>query len=52
MYDEINASAKNAKHEMQILRESMEGLECDVLMLSDGKVGPSWGELSKYADPS
>lgn len=51
VYDEINVSAKNVKHEMQVLRECMEAIPLDVLMLSDGKTGPSWGELAKYVDP-
>lgn len=52
VYDEINVSAAKAKmrHEMQVLRESMECLEFDVPMLSDGKIGPTWAALTKYED--
>lgn len=52
VYDEINISAKTKKvtQQMEILRQCMEGLEFDVPMLSDGKTGPRWGELSKYKD--
>jgi DNA polymerase I-like protein with 3'-5' exonuclease and polymerase domains len=54
VYDEINASAakKRMALEMEILRETMESLEFDVPMLSDGKTGPNWGTLTKYKDPS
>lgn len=55
VYDEINTSSAGKSkaaiaHEMRVLRESMENLEFDVPMLSDGKVGPSWGDLVKYED--
>lgn len=52
VYDEINVSVnpKYEKEEMKILRECMEGLEFDVVMLSDGKSGNNWGNLKKYAD--
>jgi DNA polymerase-1 len=52
VYDEINVSAKAYREEMRVLKETMESLEFDVLMLSDGKVGPNWGALTKYEDPS
>lgn len=52
VYDEINVSAAKAKvkSEMAILKECMEGVEMDVPMLSDGKVGPNWGALKTYED--
>ena len=52
VYDEINISApeKAMKAEMKILRECMEGLDFDVPMLSDGKVGPNWGSLTKFKE--
>jgi len=52
VYDEINVSAPKAdvKHEMAVLKRSMEGIECDVLMLTDGKIGPNWAALKKYED--
>jgi len=50
VYDEINVSAKKAAHEMEILRQCMEGIELDVLLLSDGKTGPNWGTLTKFVD--
>ena len=51
VYDEINNSApkKAYKQEMALMQEVMQSIEFDVPMLSDGKTGPSWGELSKYA---
>jgi DNA polymerase-1 len=56
VYDEINASLPSdptaLKREMRALRESMEGLAFDLPMLSDAKVGKSWGELKKYDDQS
>lgn len=50
VYDEINNSApkKAYKQEMQLMKEVMSSIEFDVPMLSDGKTGPSWGELQKY----
>jgi len=52
VYDEINFSApkKIMAQEMNILRGCMEGLEFDVPMLSDAKVGPNWGTLTKYKE--
>jgi DNA polymerase-1 len=52
VYDEINVSAANAKHEMQVLREAMECVSehLDVFMISDGKIGPNWGALEKFKD--
>lgn len=54
VYDEVNASMPSdpavLKREMLALRESMESVELDVVLLSDGKVGPSWGNLKKYDD--
>ena len=53
VYDEINISAplKALKREMALLREAMESIELDIPLLSDGKVGPSWGELQKFEEP-
>lgn len=60
VYDEINSSTPSLKglrkkaqeslksSEMRILREVMESIETDVPMLSDGKAGPTWGDLIKY----
>jgi len=52
VYDEINISApeQHATDEMEILREVMSSVKCDVPMLSDGEMGSSWGELRKYVD--
>ena len=54
VYDEINISApagdRAVKREMKILQECMEGLDFDVHMKSDGKVGDSWGNLTKYQE--
>ena len=52
VYDEINISVvpECVDSEMKILRDCMEGLEFDVPMLSDGKIGTAWGDLKKYED--
>ena len=52
VHDEINLSApKKAMHsEMKILREAMASVVFDIPMLSDGKFGPRWGELTKYEE--
>ena len=53
VYDELDIdlpmSAKGVKHEMTLLRDIMQSIECDVPMLSDGETGPSWGDLKPYA---
>lgn len=49
VYDEINISYRD-KREMTRLRDAMESVEFDIKLLSDAKVGPSWGELKKFAD--
>ncbi|MCK9513692.1 MAG: DNA polymerase [Pigmentiphaga sp.] len=50
VYDEINISAPQhrVREDMAFLREIMDGMELDVPMRSDGKVGKSWGLLEKY----
>ena len=47
VHDEVNVSCpkKYAAKEMEILRHVMEGVEFDVEMLTEGKIGPSWGKL-------
>ena len=52
VHDEINISVpqEHVDTEMKILRDCMASVEVDVPMLSDGKVGPCWGRLEKYAD--
>jgi DNA polymerase I len=52
VHDEINISApaKAMKSEMKILREAMKSVEFDVPMLSDGKVGQSWGMLTEFKE--
>lgn len=55
VYDEINASSgPNAKAEMAVLREAMEGVTetfgIDVPMLSDGKWGKTWGDQVKFEE--
>lgn len=47
VYDELNASSPVPRKDMPVLREVMEGIECDVPLLSDGKHGPNWGALQK-----
>lgn len=60
VYDEINSCTPSLKglskkaskdiccREMEILREVMESIEVDVPMLSDGKAGQTWGDLTKF----
>lgn len=55
VYDEINACTKSkskadVKEQMKILRESMESIELDVPLLSEGKSGPTWGDLTAFND--
>lgn len=47
VHDEIDISAEKGrfKEEMLLLREVMESIEMDVLMMSDGEYGPNWGTL-------
>ncbi len=56
VYDEMNVNAptKIAKEEMAVLRESMEVIseQLDVPLLSEGKAGSSWGNLSKFKEGS
>jgi DNA polymerase I-like protein with 3'-5' exonuclease and polymerase domains len=53
VYDEVDIdlpmSDKGARQEMGVLKECMEGIACDVPLLSDGEVGPNWGTLEKFA---
>ena len=52
VYDELNigvpVSDKGAKQEMVLLRDIMQSIECAVPMLSDGEIGPSWGQLEAF----
>lgn len=52
VYDEMNVSAKDAKTEMAVLRESMECVseQMDVPMLSEGKTGTRWGALKAFKE--
>ena len=52
VYDEINSSMpkKIWKEEMEVLRDCMESIDLDVPLLSDAKVGPSWGEAVKIKE--
>lgn len=52
VHDENNISAakKAAMEENKRLRNVMESLECDVPMLTDGKIGSNWGELKAIKD--
>lgn len=54
VYDEMNSSSgPNPKAEMAVLRESMECVseQLDVPMLSEGKIGPSWGDQKAFEEP-
>ena len=53
VYDEINIdlpmSKAGVKNEMTILRDCMSSVDVKPLMMrSDGKVGPTWGDLKGY----
>jgi DNA polymerase I-like protein with 3'-5' exonuclease and polymerase domains len=52
VHDEINASAPKMalRKEMTILNDVMSSIEMSVPMISDGKAGPNWGELTKYEE--
>jgi DNA polymerase I-like protein with 3'-5' exonuclease and polymerase domains len=52
VHDEINISAPKgaARKELEIMEEAMGSIEFDVAMLSEAKLGPSWGELKKLED--
>ena len=54
VHDEINivCPKKYAKEEMALLRQAMETIPLDVPLLSDGKVGPNWGEMEKFKEPA
>ncbi len=47
VHDELDISAEKGRfrEEMLLLRDVMESIEMDVLMLSDGEYGPNWGTL-------
>lgn len=53
VYDEMNASSgPDPKAEMAVLRDSMEAVseQLDVAMLSEGKMGKTWGDQKKYEE--
>jgi DNA polymerase-1 len=52
VHDETNFSCPKTAMaaEMLLLREAMADVAFDVPMLSDGKVGPSWGSLTKFKE--
>lgn len=53
VHDEINLSAPKGalKREMLRLRDTMQSIEFDVPMLSDGEFGPAWGQMDKLKEP-
>jgi DNA polymerase-1 len=52
VHDEINISVPKeyADEEMEILKKAMNSVPLDVPLLSDGKVGPNWGNMKKFVD--
>lgn len=52
VHDEINSSSPKGreKEELLILKECMESVEFDIIMKSEGKKGPSWGDLKKVKE--
>lgn len=53
VHDEMNISAPDraVKSEMKLMREAMSAVQFSVPMLSDAKVGKTWGTIAKYEDP-
>ena len=49
VHDEIGIScpSKHFKTEMKILKDVMESIEFDVVQLTEGSCGPSWGQLKE-----
>jgi DNA polymerase I-like protein with 3'-5' exonuclease and polymerase domains len=47
VHDEINFSAAEVEDVDAVLREVMESVEFDVPMLTERKVGATWGTLEK-----
>jgi DNA polymerase I-like protein with 3'-5' exonuclease and polymerase domains len=52
VHDEIDISAEKRRfrEEMLVLKEAMESIEMDVLMVSDAEYGPNWGALKKLKE--
>jgi DNA polymerase I-like protein with 3'-5' exonuclease and polymerase domains len=54
VHDELNVAGpaynSGGRHEMEVLRESMESVPLDVALLTEGEYGPSWGELQPWRD--
>lgn len=53
VYDEMNSSSgPDPKKEMAVLRDSMESVSehLGVPMLSEGKIGPTWGDQKKFEE--
>lgn len=50
VHDEINISIPKGaeKEEMKLLKEAMEGINFDVPMLTDAKLGKTWGDLKEF----
>lgn len=50
VYDELNASLPKGKaglQELTVMDEAMQSFSLDVPLISDAKIGPSWGEIRK-----
>lgn len=52
VHDELDFCAPRGavKSEMKIMRDVMASIEFDVVMLSDGATGKSWGDLADYKE--
>lgn len=55
VYDELNVSIRgrtqaDARKELTVLGEAMQSFKLDVPLLTDAKVGRSWGELQKLRE--
>lgn len=50
VHDEINISVPKGavKEEMRLLKDAMESVKFDVLMLTEAKLGANWASLEKY----
>ncbi len=52
VHDELlcDVPKRAARSEMLLLREAMESVEFDVPMMTDGEIGPTWGQMEEFND--
>lgn len=53
VHDELNASSpkREAKRELEVMREAMSDINTDIEMKSDPCYGPNWGDVAEIAGP-